>query len=114
MQLQTSTLDNGILVAKLSGRLDLQGTLTIEDPFAFKVSSQQGHSLVDLSEVDFIASIGMRMLVKSAKAADNRGYQMGLLNAQPLVAEALQAAAIDTIIPMYDDLDTASSDIHKK
>ena len=60
-----------------------------------------------MSEVSFLASIGIRTLVINARAQSQRGGLMALLKPQPLVAEVLKTAGIDTIIPMYPDLDTA-------
>lgn len=85
--------------------------MEIENPFTFQVATRNNHVLVDLSGIDFIASIGMRMLVKNAKAIGHRGYKMGLLNPQPLVKEALETAAIDTIVPIYADVDSASAEL---
>jgi anti-anti-sigma factor len=111
MELKITKLENGILLAVLTGRLDLQGTLAIENPFTFNAASSDQHVLVDMSGIDFVASIGMRMLVKNAKAIDSRGFKMGLVSPQPLVAEAMLISAIDTIIPIYDDLESATADL---
>ena len=60
---------------------------------------------MDLSEVSFLASIGMRTLLSNAKALGLKGGRMVLLNPQPMVATALSTAGIDTLIPMHQDLE---------
>ena len=67
--------------------------------------------LVDLSGVEFMASIGMRILVANAKALRGRGGQMVLYKPQPLIAEALRTSGIDELVAVYDDYDTACADL---
>jgi anti-anti-sigma factor len=107
MGLEHSTLDNGVHLLKLSGRLDIIGTGEIETKFAGYCAIQKGRVLVDLSGVDFLASIGIRMLVANAKALLGRGGRMILLNPRPDVGRVLEIAGIPAIIPMYDSLESA-------
>ena len=107
MQLEVSTLDSGIKQVKLIGRLDLKGTNEIDNQFSFSTSSGKTPVLVDLSEVDFLASIGMRMLISNARALERRGSKMVLLKPTPLVKEALVTAGFDELIPISDDFDAA-------
>jgi anti-anti-sigma factor len=108
MKFEATNLDNGIKLVKLVGRLDLKGTNEIDNLFTFNTSSGKAPVLVDLSEVDFLASIGMRMLLSNAKALTRRGSKMVLLKPIPLVREALVTAGFDELIPIYDDFDQAS------
>ncbi len=83
MDLQVTESDDGILRARLIGRLDMMGTTQIEDQFTFNVSTRKAPVVVDLSDVDFIASIGMRMLVKNAKAIGRRGEKWAFMHRSP-------------------------------
>ncbi len=108
MQFEVIQLDNGIKWVKLIGRLDLKGTNEIDNPFTFATSSSNKSAiLVDLSAVDFLASIGMRMLISNARAVTKRHGLMVLLKPVPLVKDVLITAGFDTLIPMYDDFDIA-------
>ena len=109
MKLDITTLDNQIRLAKLAGRMDMKGTQAIENEFTLKLGSSSLPVIVDMSEVDFLASIGMRTLISAARGVQNRGHQLVLLQPQPLVREALTAAGFDQLIPIYDDLETAST-----
>jgi anti-anti-sigma factor len=99
-------LEGNVKLAKITGRLDLQGTNEIDDRFAFATATSKQPVIVDLSKVDFLASIGMRMLVSNARAMKMRGSQMFLLNPTPLVREALVTAGIDQLIPIHEDFAT--------
>jgi anti-anti-sigma factor len=50
----------------------------------------------------------MRTLVSSARALMNRGGTMALASPQPMVKQALLAAGIDSLIPIFDDAAAAS------
>lgn len=109
MELEIVDLPSGVKQLALRGRLDIQGTNAIDNKFAFAVTTSKAPVLVDLTAVDFIASIGIRLLLQNAKALKSRGGNLALYKPQPLVAEALTTAGIDLLIPVYGDLDTATT-----
>ena len=108
MELKTQESQDGINVIALSGRMDIAGTQEIELRFTSLAAGRKGLVAVDLSAVTFLASIGMRTLVSSARALMNRGGAMALVNPQALVRQALIAAGIDSLIPIFANLDDAS------
>jgi anti-sigma B factor antagonist len=111
MRLGTKTLPSGIVQLTMVGRLDIEGVTKIEDKFAFAVMTETAPVLVDLSQVNFIVSIGIRMLLMGAKALQRRGGRLVLYKPQPLVGETLATAGIDLLIPTYDDFDAACADL---
>ena len=111
MEIETTTLETGVVRVKVGGRLDMDAALKLEDPFTFKVATSKAPVVVDMSTVDFIASIGMRLLLKNAKAQQGRGGKLVLYNPMPLVREALdQSRGSAEIIPIHVDFDAACSD----
>ena len=111
MELATQTLDNDILHVSLSGRMDIAGTGAIEHKFTFQTASKKMAVLVDLSDVTFIASIGMRLLLSNARAQDQRGGKMVLYNPQELVLDALKTAGFEQLISIQSDYDAAVSEL---
>jgi anti-anti-sigma factor len=107
MEIETSISENGIKQIHLIGRLDMKGALLIDTQFTALAATKAGGVLVNMSDVEFIASIGMRLLLSNAKALANRGGRMVLCQPQALVKEALQTAGIDTLIPMYETSEEA-------
>jgi len=106
VELQTQELDNGILSVGLVGRLDHLAAQEIDLKLTVLIS-RQGPVLVDMSQLTFIASIGIRTLVSSAKAQQRRGGSMVLYQPIDLVEEVLRTAGIDTIIPIAHDMERA-------
>ena len=109
MQLEYNELDNNIRMIKLAGRLDIMGTGAIETKFAGYCAGDKVHVVVDLSEVDFLASIGIRLLMLTAKSVASRGGRMVLLNPIPEVNNVLEVTGIPAIIPIYSSLESAEA-----
>jgi anti-sigma B factor antagonist len=107
MELAVNEIDAGIVSINLSGRMDIVGTQQIDLKFTALASTRRAQILVDLSNVTFIASIGIRTLINSAKAQKLRGGSMVLYKPNKQVEEVLKATGIDTIIPIAYDIDAA-------
>lgn len=95
----------------LSGRLDMLG---MED-IALKLTSLTAIKplpvILDLRDVSFLASIGIRSIISSARALDQKGGRMViLLGANELVKATLESTGIDDVIPMVAEEDQAERD----
>ena len=60
--------------------------------------------MVDLSGIEFLASMGIRMLVTAAKTLKARGGRLILCGAHGSVAQVLRDTGIDQLIPVAVDL----------
>jgi anti-sigma B factor antagonist len=90
---------------RLSGRLDIQGTGEIEAKFAALAASSKRRVIVDLSEVSFLASIGIRAIITNAKAQMQRGGRMVLfVGENASVAKTIDATGIYTLVPTFSAL----------
>ena len=102
MKLDVAELQNGITRVSLSGRFDVQGALEVDSEFT-EIVKEKRKVVVDLSQVTFIASLGIRTLVTGAKATANNGGKMVLLNPQPNVEQVLRTTHVDTMMPIIHD-----------
>lgn len=107
MEMAVRDLDSGILGINLSGRMDIIGTQQIDLKFTALTATRKAQILVDLSNVTFIASIGIRTLITNAKAQKARGGCMVLYKPSDQVQQVLRATGIDTLIPIAHDIETA-------
>jgi anti-sigma B factor antagonist len=107
MKLEFEQIGDELLRIALDGRLDIQGAQAIDMKFTALTATRKAGIIVDLSRVDFLASIGIRTLLSNAKAAANRGGRMVLCSPQPLVREVLETSGVASLIPVYDDPDSA-------
>ena len=62
--------------------------------------AQGRDAVIDLSGVSFVASMGIRLLIASARGLRQKGATLVLFGAQDLVYTALDQAALDQIIPI--------------
>jgi anti-sigma B factor antagonist len=76
----------------LVGRLDIPGAGKIDAPP--EIADSKTNIVVDMSGVDFIASLGTRSLVIAAKTLARNSRILVLLNPTPLVADAKSADSL--------------------
>ena len=89
------------------GRLDIAGVGEIELKFTSHTVPRGKPVLLDLSEVTYLSSLGLRMLLTVAKALNRRGAKMALLNPQPSVHQILSVSGFDQLMPVHQDEETA-------
>lgn len=106
MELQVLEESELLTRVALKGRLDTGGVDRVETRLNAALA-RDGHGVVDLSDVTFLASLGIRMLISAARMLDRRGKRLVLIAPRPLVDQALRHSSIDEIIPVAADLDDA-------
>ena len=110
MEFTTEDFPDGVQKIVLSGRMDSAGTQSIEVLFASLTTTRPAQIIVDFSRVSFLASVGIRRLVSNAKSLSRCGGRMVLAGPQPLVEEVLKLGGIDSLIPLYSNVDAARAD----
>jgi anti-anti-sigma factor len=111
---QFEVVDAGPAANKLvlKGRLDSTTVGALETPFTAAVAASGKSALLDLRGVDFLSSLGIRLLLSSARVVTRRGGVVVLFGAQPMVAEVLHAMALDQVLPMVATEDEALARIN--
>jgi anti-sigma B factor antagonist len=109
MEIQYRELENDIRVLKLIGSLDILGVGEIETKFTGYCAGENPRVLVDLTNVDYLASIGIRLLLLNAKSIASRKGRMVLLNPNPEVKNILEVTGIPASIPVYEGLESAET-----
>ena len=103
MQLNIIEQSPELILVGLVGRLDTAGVDQVETRFNAALHATR-NAIVDLSAVEFLSSMGVRMLLAAAKALARGGRRMVLVAPRPLVEGALRHTAIDEIIPVRADM----------
>lgn len=89
----------------ITGRLDMPGTDSIASRLAELIAAPKKGVVVDLSAVPFLASIGIRALINSAKSVEQRGGKMVLVaNGGSSVFMSLESTGIDQLIPVFRNI----------
>jgi anti-sigma B factor antagonist len=100
IQLNEVHLDDRITHLAIVGQLDVAGLHAIDVKFHGYTAARRRPTLVDISGLDFITSLGMGMFVSCARSLQRHRAKMVLFNPQPAVEEALKAVGIDQGIPI--------------
>ena len=86
----------------ISGLLDMEGTEALAAQLMELVEAPKKGVVIYLTSVRFLASVGIRILVASAKAVQERGAKLVLVVAPgSSVAMSLEATGVDGFIPVF-------------
>lgn len=107
MKVVVINIGNGILKVVLTGSMNEEGQLEFESQFNEIMKLKMTKVIIDLKDVNFLNSRGIRALVFSAKLLREKGGKLVLVNSSALVEETMKTAGIDAIIPIVPDLSAA-------
>ena len=106
MRLETEEVAPGVTKANLIGRLDIAGARAIDLSFNVLAGSKRA-LVVDLSRVEFIASMGLRTLIMGSHTVRSKQGRMVLLAPPADVQAVLISSGTDSVLPILLDLDEA-------
>jgi anti-anti-sigma factor len=95
----------------MKGSIDMAGSWDIESKFIDYTAAQMRHVLVDMSAVEFLGSMGIRVFVRAAKALMREQKKLVLFAAQPPVENTLKLAGFMSVIPVARTLADAKAAI---
>ena len=72
MELTLNKSDGHVTRISLSGKLNVPGEEAIGDKFRHLIEAHDTHFLIDMSQVSYLASLGIRLLFAGAKALVRR------------------------------------------
>jgi anti-anti-sigma factor len=93
-------IDGEVTRVQLQGRLDAAGADRIGLRFTTSLAGAGQKAVIDLSGVDFIASLGIRMLISAARNLGGKGGALALYGAGEMVQGVFDDAALDQLIPI--------------
>jgi anti-anti-sigma factor len=99
MQIDKTDLGESITRLKLAGRLDINGAAMAEIPISLAAKNCR-RLVIDMSEVSYVASLGVRHLVMAAKTVGRGGGMLVLFSVTAPVAEVLETMGITDLIPI--------------
>jgi anti-anti-sigma factor len=107
MEMTLTDRAGGIVEVALHGRLDTPGVAQIELRFTASLVPRAARAIVDLSKVEFIGSMGIRMFISVARALAKKQGKLILYAPQALVKEVFDTVSLGEIIPVTTDLPSA-------
>jgi anti-anti-sigma factor len=106
MTFASEELEGGITKVALNGRMNIEGAAAID--LRMNVAAGTAKKLlIDLREVSFIGSMGLRSLVLPAQAVSRRGGKVVLLGPVKMVEDVLRASNIQAVLPIHHEMTNA-------
>jgi anti-anti-sigma factor len=108
MELNFEKSADGIMEIRLEGRLDTAGAEAVELRFSALTGGNPA-VIINLSGVEFLTSLGIRLLLQGAKTVRSKHGKLVLLQPSERIQNVLKAAGIDALIPVYQDREAATA-----
>lgn len=95
------------LVLAVEGRLDHEGAIGFDECTSRAIAAGEKFIVVDFGGVEFLASMGIRALIKPYQTLAQSGGKLLVANLGDSVRAVFQVAGIDKAVPIYDNVDQA-------
>lgn len=94
-------------VVRAEGRIDGMTAPVLEEAFDTIVEAGRFHIVFDMRGVNFISSVGLRVMIDAQKACRGSGGEVVVAGLSPLIDRAFDLAGYYTLFEVYDTVDGA-------
>lgn len=101
--------DRNICIVSAIGHIDALTAAQVEEKMVSKVNDGLNKLVLDLSQVEFMSSAGLRAILAGMKETRQAGGDLRLAAAQPGVEKVLQISGFTSVIKLYGEIDEAVS-----
>jgi len=106
MEITESKIEQ-VKVLGLKGRLDAATSNSAQDRFSQLIDLGETKLVVDLSELDYLSSAGLRVFMMAAKRLKARGGKLVLCRAPDRIKEILEIARLSELFFLCPSLEEA-------
>lgn len=94
------------VVVSADGRVDFAGAQALEAAVAPSLAPDSGVRglVIDLANVDYISSVGLRVLMVAAKALRARKASVAIASLKPIVAEIVEISRFHHVVDVRRDV----------
>ncbi|WP_156686417.1 STAS domain-containing protein [Mycobacterium sp. Marseille-P9652] len=97
---------DGVSVVRVSGEIDLVTAPALEQAIAAVVGESPTALVIDLSAVEFLGSVGLKILAATYEKLGNT-TQFGVVARGPATRRPIHLTGLDKTFPLYSTLDDA-------
>jgi anti-sigma B factor antagonist len=101
------SLPNGVRHIKLAGMLDSDVAMNEGDEVRHYITGQGGTVLLELTDLEYLSSAGVRVVIRSAKDLDEAGGTLHIAAPQPRVMAVLTIAGFVPTFPLHKTVEEA-------
>lgn len=95
------------VVLDLSGSMDAKGTGAIQESLRKYAANSSKHLVLDLANLSFLSSIGLRLFLQIAKTLALKELQLVLVAPPPLITTVIDHSAMDKLVPVVQNVEAA-------
>lgn len=106
----TERVENGITVFVLEGRIDTEGAVDMDLALQAAVSEGQHNMVLDMTDVRYICSAGLRTLADVLTKNKEAGGDLKLAALKPKVLRVLRIIGFDKFFSIYETAEAAVAD----
>ncbi len=106
MGVSTERQDN-TLIAKTEGRIDGANAREFQDALDAAIDSSERAVVLDLEEVSYISSAGLRVILLTAKSLQKQDAKFAVCSLSESIREIFEISGFDQIIAVHDSRNEA-------
>ena len=96
---------NDVVVAAPTGRIDHASADTLQQALApVTAAASSGALVLDFAAVDYISSVGLRVLMMASRQMRARGERIATVALQPVVREIFEIARFQHVVEVFPTL----------
>lgn len=103
-------LQGNVKIVKVDGRIDQATASTFQEkltPWLEACKSGEPALLLDFAGVEYISSVGLRVLMLAAKQVKSQQGKIAITRLTPIVAEVFQVSRFNLVFSLYPTVEDA-------
>ena len=107
------TVENksGVTILNLTGEIDITVANTLRNTLINLIENNSGPLLVNLSDVRYLDSAGLSVLIAANRKSQGLGQAFGLSNLQTPVQQVFKLTRVDKVFQIFDTLKEGISNL---
>ena len=95
------------MILKVAGRMDADSAPAFEDACKSWVDRGIYLLVIDMSELAYVSSMGLRSFITIGKLTQEKGGRLRLCRLSGLVKQVFEITRLSSIFPIHDSLESA-------
>ena len=108
MKMEMADMADGLVNVTLVGRLDTPAVERIESNLVASLVPRRARAIVDLSRLEFVGSMGLRMFITIARDLARNNGRLVLYSPQPWVNAMFDTASLHSLVSVRPDAASAA------
>lgn len=98
---------SGVLLLKIQGNLEIKLSMELEEVINRQIAEGEKRIVVDLGEVQYLSSSGLRVFVATLRQLDEKEGRFALANLSENARKTLKIVEVMTVFSIFRSVDDA-------